>query len=86
MSAHQRELDEEITVPTSCSYLFMTGTSLSCIRLLGLVFWNSIHLQETHQQQYEEHQSRNAPGIQEKNSMKTVSEPRVEFVAPAIDH
>ena len=23
----------------------MTGTSLSCIRLLGLVFWNSIHLE-----------------------------------------
>merc|ERR1712060_900169 len=23
----------------------LTGTSLSCIRLLGLVFWNSIHLE-----------------------------------------
>ena len=25
--------------------IIMTGTSLSCIRLLGLVFWNSIHLE-----------------------------------------
>ena len=33
--------DEIILVPRC----IMTGTSLSCIRLLGLVFWNLIHLE-----------------------------------------